>query len=228
MACILHIETSTRVCSSALSLDGKIIFERCNPEDASHSASLGVYVQEAVAFARRELRPVEAVAVSAGPGSYTGLRIGVSEAKGLGYGWNIPVIALPSLKILAASVSTILPDDCYLLCPMIDARRMEVYAAIYDRQLNLIRDVQADIVDTATYEAFLAQGKVAFFGDGAEKCRAVIPSENALFLENRVPLATAMAPLAEEAFRNKDFVDTAYFEPFYLKEFQATTPKKRI
>jgi tRNA threonylcarbamoyladenosine biosynthesis protein TsaB len=229
MSCILHIETSTDVCSVALSQDGQSIFSKEDFQGHSHAVSLGVFVEEALSFADSHAIPVDAVAVSCGPGSYTGLRIGVSMAKGVCYGRNLPLIALPTPKVLSVPVllREELPDDA-LLCPMIDARRMEVYAAVYDRALNPVREIAADIVDEHSYLNFLEAHPVYFFGNGAAKCRAQITHPNAHFLEEVNPLAKWMFPLAEKAFAEGDFKDVAYFEPFYLKEFVASKPKKLL
>ena len=229
MSCLLAIETSTKVCSLALSAEGEVVFERINAEGISHASHLGVFASEAVSFAKKNNLKIDAVAVSSGPGSYTGLRIGVSEAKGLCFGFDIPLIAISTLQLLASqailhSHSTI--NSLY--CPMIDARRMEVYAAIYDENLNEIRAVQADIVEENTYQAYLEENTVVFFGDGASKCKSVIQSPNAVFVDDIYPEAKAMIPLAEKAFAEKNFVDVAYFEPFYLKEFQATIAKNKL
>ena len=228
MSCILHIETSTTVCSVALSIDGGVVFERTSFEGPSHAALLGVYVEEAVAFSKEARYRPEAIALSSGPGSYTGLRIGTSMAKGLCMGWDVPLIAVPTLQLMALqAIRRFGRDDC-LYCAMLDARRMEVYSAIYDAQLSAIRDTSADIVTRELYEPFLDQSVVCFFGNGAAKCRPVIASDQAVFLDDVHPLATDMVALAEQSFRLVKFEDTAYFEPFYLKEFMATTPKNLI
>lgn len=228
MSCILHIETSTAVCSVAVSEDAQIIFEQQNLDGPNHATILAPFVDEALSFIESHAIPLDAVAVSSGPGSYTGLRIGVSTAKGVAYGRGIPMIAVPTLQLLTVPTllyDETLPEDAWL-CPMIDARRMEVYAAIYDRALNTVRNVQADIVDTDTYRRWLDERPVYFMGNGAEKCKTVIDHPNARFIDGVHPLAKHMAPLAEKAHARHMFVDTAYFEPFYLKEFQTTTPKK--
>lgn len=229
MACILHIETSTSVCSVAISEDGLAIFSKEDFNGPSHAVSLGVFVDEAISFADSRAIMIDAVAVSCGPGSYTGLRIGVSMAKGICYGRNIPLIALPTLEVLSVPVLLYneLPEDA-LICPMIDARRMEVYASVYDRSLNVIRKTAADIVDENSYLEFLNEHPVYFFGDGAAKCREKITHPNAHFIDDIRPLATLMSPLAEKAFSKGDFKDVAYFEPFYLKEFVGTQPKKAL
>lgn len=229
MPVILNIETSTTVCSVAVSSDSDIIFDKIDLEGPSHAALLGVFVDAAVKFLREKNINLDAVAVSCGPGSYTGLRIGVSEAKGLCFGMNIPLIAINTLLIMSSGVisNTKLPEDV-LLCPMIDARRMEVYAALYDQGLNLVRDIRADIVDEDSYQEFLDKNKVVFFGNGADKCKDKLTSGNAEFLDDIYPKASDMLSLANKAFEEQNFVDVAYFEPFYLKEFVATTPKKKV
>jgi len=199
-------------------------------EGPSHAVSCGVFVEEALSFAESHAIPLDGVSVSKGPGSYTGLRIGVSTAKGVCYGRQVPLIALPTLKVLCVPVLLYheeIPEDA-LLVPMIDARRMEVYAAIYDRSLKEVRTVQADIVDDKTYLPWLEQGPVCFFGNGAAKCREVIAHPNALFIDQVEPLAKYMLPLAEQAMAREEFEDVAYFEPFYLKEFIATKSKNLL
>lgn len=229
MSCILHIETSTSVCSVSISEDGLSIFSKEDHNGPSHAVSLGVFVDEALSFVDSHAMMLDAVAVSCGPGSYTGLRIGVSMAKGVCYGRNIPLIGLPTLEVLCVPVLLYheLPEDA-LLCPMIDARRMEVYSAIYDRALNVKREIAADIVDESSYLNFLEEHPVYFFGDGALKCRDKITHPNAHFIENIEPLARMMFPLAEKCVAKQDFKDVAYFEPFYLKEFVASKPKKLL
>jgi len=224
MACILLIESSTQICSAAVSMDGKLLWNRESVNLSSHSAVLGVYVAEAVRFVQANHFLLDAVAVSEGPGSYTGLRIGVSLAKGLCFGWDIPLIALPTLKVMATRLS---PSPSYL-CPMIDARRMEVYAALYDGTLQELEPAQAIIIDENSYRNLLSQKEIVFFGSGAEKCKTVIHSPNAIFIDGVYPLASDMISEAENALISKKYVNTAYFEPFYLKEFQATTPKNKV
>ena len=230
MSCILHIETSTQVCSTALSQDGETIFHRENLEGPGHTVSCGLFVEEALSFADSHAIPVDAVAVSQGPGSYTGLRIGVSMAKGVCYGRGIPLIPLPTLKVLSVPVLLYhdeLEDDA-LLVPMVDARRMEVYAAVYDRALREVRPTQADIVEASTYRDYLDAHPVYFFGDGAAKCFPLISHPNARLIEGIQPLARHMTPLAEMAMARRQFADVAYFEPYYLKQFVATMPKKLL
>ncbi|MBP3374913.1 MAG: tRNA (adenosine(37)-N6)-threonylcarbamoyltransferase complex dimerization subunit type 1 TsaB [Bacteroidaceae bacterium] len=230
MSCILHIDTSTRVCSVALSQDGEVIFCREDLEGPSHAVSCGVYVEEALSFAESHAIPLDAVAVSKGPGSYTGLRIGVSMAKGVCYGRQIPLVGLSTLKVLCTPVLLYhdeVEDDA-LMIPMIDARRMEVYAAVFDRALHTVRPVQADIVEAGTYLEYLEEHPVYFFGDGAAKCASVITHPNARFIDGIYPSARHMAPLAELAVARQHFVDVAYFEPYYLKEFVATKSKNLL
>lgn len=230
MSCILHIETSTKVCSVALSEDGQTVFEKADFEGPSHAVSLGVFVDEALSFADSHAIPVNAVAVSCGPGSYTGLRIGVSMAKGICYGRDLKLIGIPTLELLCVPVLLYhdeLPEDA-LLVPMIDARRMEVYSAVFDRALHTVRPIAADIVDGSTYQEYLDKGPVFFFGDGAAKCQEIIQHPNAHFISGIQPLARNMAPLAEKAVAQEHFEDVAYFEPFYLKEFVASKPKKLL
>lgn len=229
MSCILHIETSTDVCSVALSQDGASIFSQEDFDGPSHATTLGVFVDEALSFGDSHAIPVDAVAVSCGPGSYTGLRIGVSMAKGICYAKDIPLISLPTLEVMCVPPLLFhdLPDDA-LLCPMIDARRMEVYAAVYDRSLKPVRPTAADIVDEHSYAEFLERQPVYFFGNGSGKCRGKLTHPNARFIDNIHPLAKWMFPLAEKANANQRFEDVAYFEPFYLKEFVASTPKKLL
>ena len=229
MSCILHIETSTEVCSVAVSGEGQCLFSREDYKGLSHAVSLGVFVEEALSFVDGHGMPLDAVAVSCGPGSYTGLRIGVSMAKGICYGRDLKLIALPTPKVLCVPVLLRheLPDDA-LLCPMIDARRMEVYAAVYDKALNPVKEIAVDVVDENSYLSFLEAHPVYFFGNGAVKCREKITHFNAHFIEEIVPLAKWMFPLAEKAVAVQDFKDVAYFEPFYLKEFVASKPKKLL
>ena len=227
MAVILSIETATPVCSCALLQDGQVVINKESHKGQSHSTLLGVFVHDIMHHVRSNSLKLDAIAISNGPGSYTGLRIGVSEAKGLSYGLDIPMIAIPTPHIMATIIKDKV-DEGTLLCPMIDARRMEVYATILDKSLNVIRKTSADIVDSNSYLDLLSSNKVAFFGNGSEKCKEVITHPDAIFIKDIHPLASAMGILAEKAFSEKDFVDSAYFEPLYLKEFVATIPKNKI
>lgn len=229
MSCILNIETSTDVCSVAVSQDGACIFNKEDHGGPNHAVKLGSFIDEAISFVDSHIIPLDAVAVSCGPGSYTGLRIGVSMAKGICYGRDIKLVSVPTLELLAVPVllSHELEDDT-LLCPMLDARRMEVYAGIYDRALREVRPVQADVVDADTYKEFLDKGKVCFFGNGACKCIDAIGSHNAVLIRGIEPLAKNMFPIAEKRMAEGRFEDVAYFVPFYLKDFVAKTPKKLL
>ena len=227
MSCILNIDTSTNVCSVAVSQDGTCIFDKVDNRGSNHAEKLGTFVDEALAFVDSHELTLDAVAVSCGPGSYTGLRIGVSMAKGICYGRNIKLLAVPTLELLAVPIllhhESI--EEEALLVPMIDARRMEVYSAVYDRSLKAVRAIQADVVDGDTYKEFLDKGPVYFFGDGAEKCMEVIHHPNAHLIKNIEPVAKNMFPLAEKRMAEGKFEDVAYFVPFYLKDFVAKQAK---
>ena len=245
MACILHIETSTQVCSVAVSDDSQVIYhEEGDPtlrhadKDAAPAARhtsggsaehLGSMVDAALSFTDNHAIPFDAVAVSCGPGSYTGLRIGVSMAKGVCYGRDLKLIAVPTLELLCVPVllRDELPDDA-LLCPMLDARRMEVYAAVYDRALHPVRQVQADVVTAETYRQWLDERPVYFFGNGAAKCMDVIGHPNARLISDVQPLARWMQPLAERRLLNGQTESVAYFEPFYLKDYVAKKAKDML
>ena len=230
MSCILHIETSTSVCSVAVSEDGKVIFDKADRTGNNHAEALGSFVDEAMSFADSHAIPLDAVAVSGGPGSYTGLRIGVSMAKGVCYALDIPLISVSSLELMCVPVLLRYDDmeENALLCPMIDARRMEVYASLYDRALKPVRDIQADVVDSDTYRKWLDERPVYFFGNGAAKCIETINHPNAHLIDGIEPLAKWMMPLAEKKMLNNIHEDVAYYVPFYLKDFVAKTPKKLL
>ena len=230
MSCILHIETSTDVCSVAVSNAGERIFNKEDHSGPNHAVSLGVFVDEALSFIDSHIIALDAVAVSCGPGSYTGLRIGVSMAKGICYGRGVKLIAVPTLQVLAVPVllQEQVQEENALICPMLDARRMEVYAGVYDRALKEVRPIHADVVDTETYKEYLDDGPVYFFGNGAEKCMEAISHPNARFIKNVQPLAKYMSPLAEKRYAEQQFEDVAYFVPFYLKDFVAKLPKKLL
>lgn len=230
MSCILNIETSTNVCSVALSQDGVCLYEDVNLEGPSHAQVLAGYVKNAVSFADSHAIPIDAIAISKGPGSYTGLRIGVSEAKGVAYGRDAKLLSVPTLKLLTVPIllgHEELPEDA-LLCPTIDARRMEVYCALYDRALNEVVQTQALVIDSDSFKEYLDKQPIYFMGNGADKCVETIQHPNAHFIKNIVPRAKNMIPLAEMAMAKEQFEDVAYFEPFYLKEFVATKSKKLL
>lgn len=226
MSTILHIETSTEVCSVAVSEDSHVIFQQEDHSGPNHAERLGTMVDEALSFTDNHAIPFDAVAVSCGPGSYTGLRIGVSMAKGICYGRELKLIAVPTLELLCVPVLLReIPEENALLCPMLDARRMEVYAGIYDRGLKPIREIRADIVTGETYKTYLDHHPIYFFGNGAKKCMETINHPNAHYIDNIEPLAKWMQPLAEKRFLNEQFEDVAYFVPFYLKDFVAIKAK---
>lgn len=232
MSLILNLDTATSICSVALARDGKVIAERSDGEGRNHAALLTKFIGEVLAEAGLEPEALNAVAVSKGPGSYTGLRIGVSTAKGIAYGLSIPLVSAGTLEIMANGYLNKNPllknQKDLLLCPMIDARRMEVYAAFYRSDLSVFRTVGADIVDENTYRNFLDNHPVIFFGDGAGKCQETLHHENASFDSKYRISASHMAGITLEKFNIQDFEDTAYFEPFYLKDFIATIPKNKI
>ena len=230
MSYILNIETSTDVCSVAISDSGQVIFNKEDHSGPNHAVKLGVYVDEALDFLDSHGLPLEAVAVSCGPGSYTGLRIGASMAKGICYGRGVKLIAVPTLELMAVPVllGEHPEEEDALIIPMLDARRMEVYAEVLDRALKVVRPIQADIVDADTYKEYLDKHPVYFFGNGAAKCMETINHPNAHLVEGIEPLAKNMAPLAEKRFVEGKFEDVAYFVPFYLKDFVAKMPKKLI
>lgn len=233
---ILHIETATDICSVAVSEgDQQRALVESGPE-RSHATLLNQFIREAMAQTGMELSGLDAIAVSKGPGSYTGLRIGVSTAKGLSYALEKPLLACgtlenmayaamsrPSIRELARSFGKNL-----LICPMLDARRMEVYAAFYSTSMDEVKAVSADIIDEESYSNLLAEYQICFFGNGAEKCREMITSQNAHFIEDLNPSAESMLIPVLRNFQKKQFEDVAYFEPFYLKDFVATKPRKKV
>ena len=227
MPCILSIDTSTNVCSVAVSHDGCCVFDKEEHSGPNHAEKLGTFVDEALSFIDDNNLHLDAVAVSGGPGSYTGLRIGVSMAKGICYGRNTKLLAIPTLELLAVPVLLHHEEieENALIVPMIDARRMEVYAQVFDRSLKTIRPIHADIVDENTYQEYLDKGPVYFFGNGAEKCMKVINHPNAHLITGIEALAKNMLPLAEKRIAEEKFEDVAYYVPFYLKDFVAKEAK---
>lgn len=217
---ILCIETSTNCCSAAIAINGESKAIRANLTGANHASELPLFVEELMNEARVNSWTIDAVALSQGPGSYTGLRIGASLAKGLCYGLNIPLIPVDTLQILCkAALAQQLPQDA-VLCPMLDARRMEVYTSIYTRECARMRDIEAKIIDEHAFEAELAEQAICFFGNGAAKCKELIQSPNAYFIDDVLPQAQYMGTLAEQ-LPQLDIKQVAYYEPFYLKEFVA-------
>jgi tRNA threonylcarbamoyladenosine biosynthesis protein TsaB len=225
MTVILHIESATKPCSAALSKGEELLFFKMNDQANSHAVELGLIVEEALSFASRQELRIDAVSVSAGPGSYTGLRIGVSMAKGICYGYGIPLIALSTLRILAGQALE-KKDENTLLCPALDARRMEIYTAVYDHKGTEIQPAGALVLEENSFEDFCPDKNLCFFGDGAKKCMEKLSRASICSLGALVPRASEMILPALEAFHAGRFEKTAYFEPNYLKEFQATVPKK--
>lgn len=231
MAVILNIETSTSVCSVALTAEGMILTHHEDFEGRNHAALLSDYIKSCLDFLADKELTLDAVAVSIGPGSYTGLRIGLSEAKGLAYGLDIPLIGISTLKLMAARVmfSTLDIDPETIFLPMIDARRMEVYTAAYDFALNELMAPQPLILDGDSYADIISTGRpVLLFGNGSAKASTVIDAPNVTIVDGVDPLAVDMIALAERAWANKDFLDLAYSVPVYLKDFMVTKPKKLI
>lgn len=224
MPTILSIETSTSVCSACISAGGEILRELTAP-DRNHASKLPLFIEELMVFLREQGKTLDAVAVSAGPGSYTGLRIGVSSAKGLCYALGVPLISVSALQAIALEATENAEVEGKLIVPMIDARRMEVYTATFSSECEPITATEAKIIDEDSFRDLLKEQKLIFCGDGAEKCKSVINSENAIFLSGIHPLSRNVAKIALEKFKLNEFESVAYFEPFYLKEFQTTKPK---
>ena len=233
MSIILGIETSTKICSVALSKNNQLLALEEEGGDYSHSEKLTVFIQKVLKRAGLDLKDVDVIAVSKGPGSYTGLRIGVSVAKGLCYSLNKPLIAVDTLQAMARNPSLILPPEemmrGVLYCPMIDARRMEVYTALYNRENEMVEPITAKIIDENSFSRVLASHKIVFFGDGSAKCKEVLSTNsNTIFNEEGFPSAQYINQIAIEKYKRQEFEDVAYFEPYYLKDFIATTPKKLL
>jgi tRNA threonylcarbamoyladenosine biosynthesis protein TsaB len=229
MANILCIETATTACSAALTQDGKLLSKKETTEKNAHSAKLTLFIDEILKENKLAFSDLDAVSISKGPGSYTGLRIGVSTAKGLCFALDIPLIAINTLQSLAWGMAKKYTDDKSgtgtLFCPMIDARRMEVYAAVYNSNLEEVRETRADIIEANSFSEYLEKSRVIFFGDGADKCKEIITHSNAVFVDGVFPSASNMAIPAFQKFGQKQFEDVAYFEPFYLKDFIAGIPR---
>ncbi len=223
MSYILNIETSTKNCSIALGKEEKIIDSIDYMEEGySHAEKLHVFIDQILKKNRLQAGNLEAIAVSKGPGSYTGLRIGVSTAKGLAYALNIPLIAISTLEHMARQIK----EQKTFIIPVIDARRMEVYSAVFDEKHKLVREIKAEIIDENSFGDYLKQKKVFFVGDAIDKIKEVIQHPHAVFIENSYPSAKEMVELSYQKHLEKDYVDTAYFEPFYLKDFIVTRKKK--
>jgi len=234
MALILIIETSTEVCSVALADNGKIVGLLENADGLNHSALLTSFIGQLFAQHSVAAAGLDAIAVCKGPGSYTGLRIGVSTAKGLCYAAGKPLIAVSTLDALAGYTAlnteefNIATDEKTLFCPMIDARRLEVFTSVYNFRGEQLKPVSAEIISAESFSEELAGHRICFFGNGAKKCRSVITHPNSVFAGPEKTSARFIAPVAEEYFKAGKFEDVAYFEPYYLKDFVATVPKNKI
>ena len=223
MSLILSLETSAKVCSVAIH-DGVTLVATSEIHiEQSHASKLAMLIEEVKRDSGIELNQLKAVAVSSGPGSYTGLRIGTSTAKGLCYALNIPLIAIGSLELLAFQMKEENPKKA-LLCPMIDARRMEVYCLITDSDLNIVSPTEAKVIDEESFKKHLAENEILFFGDGADKCREKIKSDNATFVSGTYPKASQLGIVAYSKFMKNEMEDLTKFEPHYLKEFMIKKP----
>lgn len=219
---ILLIETATQICSVALAVDGKVAARRDSDTPNAHSTRLSVFIDEVLKECSMQPRDLDAVCVSAGPGSYTGLRIGVSTAKGFCYALGIPLVSVPTLLSMAALYCRQHPDYKGFVCPMIDARRMECYTMVVDSNMNILRDTSADVIEAGCFDEWLDRGEVTFIGDGAEKTRDLLGAHpNARYDSSFQLSAEGMLELAEVKLRDGKIEDVAYFEPFYLKDFVA-------
>jgi len=230
MSLILNIETATQFCSVGVSDNGRILAIRESSEKNIHASKVTVFAEEVCSEAKMSMKNLQAIAVSMGPGSYTGLRIGVSAAKGFCYALDIPLIAVPTLQSMALSAVFLAKENIEieanaLFCPMIDARRMEVYTALYDLKNKEVRKIEALIIDENSFTEELFGHQILFFGDGAEKCRTLLDPKGMIFLDGIHSSANTLAIIANDKFRAEDFQDLAYFEPFYLKDFIAGKPK---
>jgi len=222
---ILSIETSTKVCSVALHNEGELLAESTLYVDKSHSEKLAILIRDLLSYAEIETKDLTAVSIAAGPGSYTGLRIGTSTAKGLCYALSIPLIAINTLEAMAYGVAQTITEEM-LLCPMLDARRMEVYSLLADKELNVIKPTEAKIIAESSYSEELEKNKIVFFGNGAAKCEPILgANNNAIFINMQSISAVNVGVLAWKKYQTQCFEDLAYFEPEYLKEFKAIKPK---
>ena len=233
---ILHIETATDICSVSLSEGDRQLSLMESGQERSHATLLNTFIRQSLDKAGRSLKDLDAVAVSKGPGSYTGLRIGVSTAKGLAYALEIPLIASGTLENMASGIQTHASiremaskhGEGLLLSPMLDARRMEVYAAFYTMDGRTFREVSADIITGESYQDILESHQVCFFGNGAAKCKPVLTHPSAHFVDDIHPSASSMILPVLKKYGKKEFEDVAYFEPYYLKDFIATVPRKKV
>lgn len=234
MAFILNIETSTPVCSVSISDGKKVVAYRENKGVNDHAKCLSIFIDEALEEAKINFKDLAAVSVSKGPGSYTGLRIGTSTAKGICYGKGIPLLGISSLEVIAAMAIDSLGKTDYnldsqtIICPMIDARRMEVYCCMYNSNFEIIKNTCAEIINENSFEEYVREHKIVFAGNGAEKCKSFFSGERFVFLDGVYPSAEHMASASFDQYNKQQFLDVAYFEPDYLKEFVTTTPKSKL
>ncbi len=224
MALILSIETATTNCSVSLSKNGEtLLLKEDYDSNYSHAERLHVFIEDILKEAKVEKSELDAIAVSKGPGSYTGLRIGVSAAKGLCFALDIPLISISTLEALAHQVTT----ENGVIVPMLDARRMEVYSAVFSSEYKIIRAIEAQILDASSFQSYLEKSKVYFIGNGVEKTQILIKHNNAVFVDGKLPSAKEMSALAYAKHKKNDTEDVAYFEPYYLKDFVALKPKPK-
>ncbi len=217
MAIVLNIETATTNCSVSVAQNGALLaIKELDSANYSHAEQLHIFIQEVLQEASLGIGQIHAIAVSKGPGSYTGLRIGVSAAKGLCFSLDVPLIAIPTLESIASQLNTIKAD---FIIPVLDAKRMEVYSCVFDAELNQIRETKAEIINENSFAEYASAGKVLIVGSGAQKCKEILPTGNFLYNTTVVPSAKEMAALSYEKYRKKHFEDVAYFEPYYLKDF---------
>jgi tRNA threonylcarbamoyladenosine biosynthesis protein TsaB len=223
LALILNIETSTKNCSVSIARDGVVVHcKEINDGNYSHAEKLHPFIADVVSDAQIALEDLDAIAVSKGPGSYTGLRIGVSAAKGLAFSLNVPLISVDTLESLAKAIQI----EEGIIIPMLDARRMEVYAAVYNESYDQIREIRAEVIDEHSFKEY-SEHKLYFLGNGAEKCKEVLKKDNFEFLEGYFPSSKEMAEISYKKYKKNDIEDVAYFEPFYLKDFIVTPEKKK-
>lgn len=230
MPILLSLETSTQYCSVALHTDGALISERVMNEPRSAASQLAMMIKEMIDEVKISTNQIAGVIVAAGPGSYTGLRIGVATAKGLAYALDVPIISVNTLELMAyqfiQTESKRITDTKFLMCPMIDARRMEVYCALFDKELNTMDSVQAKIIESSSFAEVLETNRVFFFGDGADKCSKIISHHNADFILNVNPKASYIGELGFKKFSSGEFEDIVSFEPYYLKDFLIRKPNE--
>jgi tRNA threonylcarbamoyladenosine biosynthesis protein TsaB len=225
MGLILNLETSTTNCSVSLVKDGEILtLKELNSANYSHAEKLHVFIDEVMRESGKQMQDLDAIAVSKGPGSYTGLRIGVSAAKGLCYALDKPLISVSTLKSMASQLTS--EDEHVIVIPVLDARRMEVYSAVFDGQLHQIRETKAEIIDENSFQDYRDLKSIHFLGSGAEKIKEVLSGEHITYHCDVIPSAKEMASISHQKFTKKDFEDLAYFEPYYLKDFVLQTKKK--